>query len=169
MAMILVLVGAAAVAGGEREKPWYKDPGTAMTLKASGFVFKARLPRGWSTTDGQVVPPEAFASSCQVHGEFLTNREWNRLLVSALDLRNMAHAAREERFVLRIGGHPAVSSRYSSDGNTVINVYVNLSEVEPDSASVWSFKGDTTQEGQDCALQFMSFIGTATITRDTGE
>jgi hypothetical protein len=169
MAMILALVGAAAVAGGEREVPWYKEPGTAMTLKSSGFVFKARLPRGWSVKDGAVAPPEAFASSCQVRGEFLTNHEWNRFLVSALGLRSVARATGEERFVRRIGGLPAVSSRYTDDGHTVINIYVNLSEVEPDSASVWSFKGDTTQEGQDCALQFMSFIGSATITRDTGE
>jgi hypothetical protein len=169
MAMIVMLVGAATMAGGEREVPWYKDPGTAVTLTSSGFVFTARLPRGWSVTNGQVVPPETFASSCQVHGEFLTNREWNRFLVAALDPRNLARTAREERFVRRIGGHPAVSSRYTSDGTTVINVYINLSDAEPDSASVWSFKGDTTQEGQDCALQFMSFVGSANITRDAGE
>jgi len=169
IAMMLTLVAAAAVAAGEREVPWYKDPGTAVTLKASGFIFKARLPRGWSVTGGEVVPPETFTSSCQVHGEFLTNREWNRFLVAALDPRNFGRAAREERFVRRIGGLPAVSSRYTSDGNTVINIYVNLSEIEPDSASVWSFKGDTTQEGQDCALQFMSFVSSATITRDAGE
>ena len=68
-----------------------------------------------------------------------------------------------------IGGHPAVSSRDTSGGKTVMNVYINLSEAEPDSASVWSFQGEKTKEGGDCELQFLAFISSANITRDTGE
>src|SRR5260221_4856447 len=168
MLLVVAFVGT-AMAGGEREVPWYRDPGSAVTLKSSGFVFKARLPRGWSVTDGAVVPPEAFASACHVRGEFYRNREWTRFLVSALDLGDVVHASRQQRVLRRIGGLPAVSSRDTSGGNTVMNVYINLSEVEPDSASVWSFQGEKTQEGRDCELQFLAFVTSAAITRDEGE
>src|SRR5260221_6874642 len=149
MLLVVAFVGT-AMAGGEREVPWYRDPGSAVTLKSSGFVFKARLPRGWSVTDGAVVPPEAFASACHVRGEFYRNREWNRFLVSALDLGDVVHASRQQRVLRRIGGPSAGSSPDTSGVAYAVNGYINLFAEEPHNAFLLRFPGAQTQAWHEC-------------------
>lgn len=146
-----------------REKPWYTQPGTPMTLESSGFVFKASLPQGWSfTTDREILPPPAFASACRLRGHFYTDREWNRVLAPAL----LAPSAEGARVVQKIGGHEAVSRRSASDTVTVHEFYINLSALQPDSGTVWRFEGSASTEGLECELQFYALINSATITRD---
>src|SRR3989337_2516153 len=88
---------------------WYTQPGTPITVEWSGFELRTRMPEGWSyTTDHAFVPPPDLASSCRVRGVFHVDRQWDHFLVSAL----RAHDG-DERYVLKIGGHPAVSSRYT--------------------------------------------------------
>jgi len=146
------------------EKPWYQEPGTPVTLKSGEFVFKARLPRGWSSTETEIVPPPAAASACRVHGTFYSNREWNRFLVAALESDNAARASKESREVLEIGGHPAVSERSSNGGTKVRTFYINLSDLAPDSLTVWRLESDRVEQARDCELQFIALMQSAEIT-----
>jgi hypothetical protein len=141
------------------EPRWYTQPGTPVTVEWSGFELRAMMPQGWAyTADHGFVPPPDFASSCRVRGVFHIAREWDRFLVSALRGRDG-----DERHVLKIGGHPAVSSRYMRNDRTIRNIYINLSDVRPDSGAVWTFEGSPTSEGSDCELQFVAMIQTLEV------
>lgn len=149
-----------------REPRWYTQPGTPVTLESSDFEFRAMLPQGWSfTTDHGFVPPPAFASSCRVRGGFYTDRKWDRFLVSALRPTDGMSTGEDGRTVLKIGGRPAVSNRYVRAPFTVRDIYINLSDLQPDSGAVWTFEGSPTPEGSDCELQFLAMIHSAKITR----
>lgn len=144
-----------------KEPRWYTRPGTPVTVESSGFELRVKMPHGWSyTTDHGFVPPPDFASSCSVRGVFHTDRNWDRLLVSALRAGDG-----EKRYVLKIGGHPAVSNRYVREARTIRNIYIDLSDLQPDSAAVWTFEGSPTPEGSDCEQQFVAMIQSAQITR----
>jgi hypothetical protein len=146
-----------------KEPHWYKRPATPVTVESSGFELRARMPEGWSySTDHGFVPPPDFASSCRVRGMFHTDRKWDRLLESAL-----RRGDGDERYVLKIGGHPAVSNRYAREGRTIRNIYINLADLQPDSSAVWTFEGSPTPEGSDCEQQFVAMIESAKITRAT--
>lgn len=149
-----------------REPRWYTQPGSPIILELSGFVFHANLPQGWSlTTDHVIVPAPAFASSCRVRGKFYTDVNWNSFLESALRSTNGVLAAEGTRSLQKIGGHPAVSNRYVRERVTVHDIYINLSDLQPDSGAVWTFEGSPTQEGLDCEAQFLFVINSATISR----
>jgi len=153
--------------GFARNKRWYEQPGTPVTLEASGFVLKAKLPHGWSfTQDRGFVPPPAFASVCRVRYEFYADREWHRVLEPALSRPAPVEGA---RFGLKIGGHEALSNRYVRETTIVRDVYINLSDLQPDSGAIWSFEAgaNTSQEEMDCETQFLAVINTAIITRRT--
>ncbi|HEU4886359.1 MAG TPA: hypothetical protein VFV49_00625 [Thermoanaerobaculia bacterium] len=149
-----------------KEPRWYQQPGTPVTLESSGFELRAMLPQGWTFTAEQgLVPPLEFASSCRVRGGFYTDRNWDRFLVSALRSTDSVLTAEEARFVLKIGGHPAVSNRYVREPFTVRDIYIDLSDLQPDSGAVWTFEGSPTPERSDCELQFLALIQSARITR----
>lgn len=149
-----------------KEPRQYKQPGTPVTLESSGFEFRATLPHGWSfTTDQGFVPPPDFASSCRVRGEFHTDRDWDRFLLSALRTTDGVRRAEDARIVLKVAGHPGVSNRYVREPYTVRDIYINLSDLQPDSGAVWTFEGSPTPEGSDCELQFLEMMHSATITR----
>jgi len=142
-----------------KEPRWYTQPGTPVTLVSSGFELRAKMPQGWSyTTDRGFMPPPTCASSSRVVGVFHTGREWDRFLASAL-------RDGDQRYVLKIGGHPAVSSRYAREGRTIRSIYINLSDLQPDSGAVWTFEGSSTPEGSECEQQFAAMIESAKITR----
>jgi hypothetical protein len=146
-----------------KEPRWYEQPGTPVTVESSGFELRTKLPQGWSFTKEQgFVPPPGLASSCRVRGWFYTDRNWDRFLVSALEPTNGVHDART---VMKIGGHPAVSNRYVREGRTIRDTYINLSDLHPDSGTVWTFEGSLTQEGSNCELQFLAMIQSAKIAR----
>jgi hypothetical protein len=148
------------------EPPWYTQPGTPVVLESSGFVFRANLPRGWSlTVDHVIAPPSAYASSCRVRGTFYTGLDWNSFLESSLRSANGVRAIDGTRFVQNIGGHPAVSNRYVRELSTVDDMYINLSDLQPDSGVVWTFEGNSTPEGVECEHQFLFMISRARITR----
>lgn len=148
------------------ESRWYTQPGRAVTLESSGFEFRALLPQGWSfTTEHGFVPPSALESSCRVRGGFHTNQSWDRFLVSKLRSTDGFRTADGARSVMKIGGHPAVSNRYVREPFAVHDIYINLSELQPDSGAVWTFEGTRTKEGTDCGLQFLALIQSARITR----
>ncbi len=166
LAMMGLFIGAAFSASPE-EIPWYRDPGTPITLRASGFVFETHLPRGWSTIDGEIIPPPELASACSVHGEFYPDRDWNHFLAAALGAGDFARASREKREVLKIGGHPAVSTEYRSDGKLVRSFYIDLSDRYRPAATAWTVEGDTTsREGLDCSDQFLMWMVSSRIVRD---
>lgn len=147
-----------------REPHWYMQPGTPVVLESSGFVFHATLPQGWSlTTDHVIVPPPAFASSCRVRGKFYTDVRWGSFLEAAFRSTNGVRAAEGTRFVQKIGGHAAVSNRYVRD-LVVHDMYIDLSDIQPDSGAVWTFEGSPTDEGLDCEAQFLAMISSARIT-----
>jgi hypothetical protein len=152
-----------ALCSSAKELPWYRQPGTPVTVEWSGFALRAKMPKGWSyTTDHGFVPPPSVASSCRVRGVFHTDREWDRFLVSALRASDGDH-----RYIFKIGGHPAVSSRYRREARTIRNIYIDLSDLQPDSGAVWTFEGSPTPEGSDCEQQFVMMIESARITRAT--
>jgi hypothetical protein len=156
----------AAPLSSAREPPWYTQPGTPVVLESSGFVFQANVPRGWSLTiDHVIAPPPAYASSCRVRDTFYTGLDWNSFLESALNSTNGVRATEGTRLVQKIGGHPAVSNRYVRELFTVYDMYINLSDLQPDSGAVWTFEGNSTPEGLDCEHQFLFMINSATITR----
>lgn len=139
---------------------WYRHPGTPVTIEWSGFELRAMLPQGWSATASGFAPPADLASSCHVRGVFHTDRKWDDFLVSSL-------LAGDERYVLKIGGHPAVSSRYVREARTIRKIYIDLAALQPDSGAVWTFEGNPTPEGSDCERQFVAMIQSARITRAT--
>ena len=67
-------------------------------------------------------------------------------------------------FLALVGGHPAVSNRYTRDGRTIRNIYIDLSDVQRDSGAVWSFEGSPTPEGRDCEQQFVAMIHSVKVT-----
>lgn len=147
-----------------REPHWYTQPGTPVVLESSGFVFHAILPRGWSlTTEQLIVPPPAMGSSCRLRGEFYTDVRWGSFLEAAFRSTDGVSTAKGTRFVQKIGGHAAVSNRYVRD-LVVHDIYINLSDIRPDSGAVWTFEGSSTEEGLDCEAQFLAMINSATIT-----
>jgi hypothetical protein len=73
----------------------------------------------------------------------------------------------DERYVLKIGGHPAVSSRYMRNDRTIRKIYIELTNLQPDSGAVWTFEGSPTPEGSDCELQFVAMIQSVKITRSS--
>jgi hypothetical protein len=140
------------------------QPGTPVVLESSGFVFHASLPRGWSlSTDDVIVPPPAFASSCRVRGKFYTDVKWDSFLEAAFRSTNGVRAPEGTRSVQKIGGHAAVSNRYVRD-LVIHDIYIDLSDIRPDSGAVWTFEGSSTEEGSQCEVQFLAMIGTAKIT-----
>jgi len=149
-----------------REPQRYTQPGTPVTLESSAFELRATLPHGWSFTADQVfVPPPGWASSCRVRGVFYTDVNWDRFLVSALRSSDGVGRTEDARMVLKVAGHPAVSDRYVREPFTVRDIYINLSDLQPDSGAVWTFEGSPTPEGQDCEIQFLAMMHSATITR----
>jgi hypothetical protein len=149
-----------------REPRRHPLPGTPVTLESSGFVFRATLPHGWSfTADQGFVPPPDLASSCRVRGRFYIDRDWERFLTSALRATDGLRTAEDARYVLKIAGQPAVSNRYMREGFTIRDVYIDLSELRPDSGAVWTFEGSRSREESDCELQFLGMMHSATITR----
>lgn len=155
-----------AFSGFAKEPRWYERPGMPITLASSGFVFSAMLPHDWSfKAERGFVPPAQLASSCRVRSAFHSDRDWNRFLASALRSTDGLNAADDARIILKIGGHPAVSDRYVRGSVMVRNVYIDLSDLRPDSGAVWTFEGDATDEGTDCELQFLALIHSARITR----
>lgn len=152
-----------ALASFAKEPPWYQQPRTPVTVESSGFALGAMMPKGWSyTTDLGFVPPPDLASSCRVRGVFHTDRKWDRFLVSALRVGD-----RDERYVLKIDDHPAVSNRYAREGRTIRSIYIDLSDLQRDSGAVWTFEGSATPEGSVCEQQFVVMIESAKITRAT--
>jgi hypothetical protein len=148
-----------------KEPRWYKQPGTQVTLESSGFELRATLPHGWSfTTEQGFVPPPNLASSCRVRAEFYRDRNWDDFLVSALRSTDGVGRAEDARMVLKVAGHPAVSNRYVREPFMVRDIYINLSDLQPDSVAVWTFEGRPTTEGFDCELQFLAMFHSATIT-----
>ena len=136
---------------------------SAITLASSGFTLTAKVPAGWSTEDGQVLPPPAFRSACHVHAVFYRDRDWNRTLAIALGTDD-ASRAREKRTLSRVGGHRVVQNRFmDASGRTILNVYIDLEDLTPGGISVWSFDGTNTPEGRRCEHQFGTFIQTAAI------
>lgn len=142
---------------------WYEQPGTPVTVEWSGFELRARLPQGWSlTTDHGFAPPPELASSCGVRGVFHTGRNWDDFLASSLGAREGG-----DRYVLKIGGHPAVSDRYEREARTIRNIYIDLSALQSDSGSVWTLERSRTRAGSDCEQQFVAMIESAKIRRTT--
>ena len=143
-----------------------KQPGTPITIQSSGFELRAMLPQGWAFTPEQgFVPPPALASSCRVRGTFYTDRNWDDFLVSALRSNDVFRTRDDARTAHKIGGHPAVSNRYTRDTLTVRDIYINLSDLQPDSGAVFTFEGS---DNSDCEMQFVALIHSAAFktTRD---
>jgi hypothetical protein len=156
----------AAIVSFAGEPSRYKQQGTPVTLEWSDFEFRATLPHGWSfTTEQGFVPPPDFASSCRVRGRFHVDRNWDRFLVSALRSTDGVSKAKDARIVLKVAGYPAVSNRYVREPFTVRDIYINLSDLRPDSGAVWTLEGSPTPEGSDCELQFLEMMHSSTITR----
>jgi hypothetical protein len=144
----------------------FKQPGTPVILEWSGFEVRAMLPHGWSlTTDQGFVPPPELASSCRVRGELHTDRNWDRFLVPALRSTDDVRTGGVARVVLKVDGHPAVSNRYVRGPFTVRDIYIDLSDLQPDSLAVWTFEGAHTTEAAECERQFMAMVQGATISR----
>jgi hypothetical protein len=161
MAMSLLVAALPLLAA---DAPWYRQRGDRVTVSSSGFVLKTTVPRGWSTTEDQVVPPASFGSACHVRGEFYRDREWNHFLSAELDPENFVRLSAEHRNLLRIGGRPAVMARSESGGAVVVHVYINTSDLEPNTAALWTFTGDDSQDGLECEAQFEALIASASIT-----
>ena len=138
-----------------------KQPGTPVTIESSGFQMRAMLPQDWSFTAEQgFVPPPALAPSCRVRGTFYTDRNWDRFLVSALRSNDVYRT--DARVAMKIGDHPAVSSRYTRDAVTVHDIYINLADLQPDSGAVFTVESNG---GSDCEMQFVAIVHSASITR----
>lgn len=149
-----------------KEPRWSMKPGTPVTVESSGFELRATLPHGWSFTAEQgLVPPPELAPSCRVRSVFYTDRNWDRFLAPALRSTDGLLTSDDARMVLKMAGHPAVSNRYVREALTVRDIYINLSDLQPDSGAVWTFEGKRTPEASDCEMQFVSMIQSATITR----
>jgi hypothetical protein len=156
----------AAPSGLAKDRRWYTQPGTPVTVESSGFMVRTTLPHGWTFTDERgFVPPPALASDCRVRSAFHTDSNWDRFLVSILESTAGLSTARDARAVVKIGGHPAVSNRYVREGTVVHDYYINLSELQPGSFAVWTFEGSTTAEAGDCEMQFMTLVHRGRITR----
>jgi hypothetical protein len=134
------------------------------TITVDRFVITAGLPDGWSVEDGEVQPPAALRSSCRVHGAIFSGRDWNRTLAAGLDPANVIRASNEHRELFRIGGHEAVRNEYTdSSGRTVVDIYINLTDLAPDTVALWHFDGAKTAEGRQCRIAFGFFIDSATF------
>jgi len=115
----------------------YMHPGTQVTLEFSGFVFRATLPHGWSVTaDQTIVPPPELTSSCSVRRRVRTEGDWDDFVVSALRSANGAHPPDGTRILVKVGGHQAVSNRYMREASTIRDIYIDLSDLRPDSGAV---------------------------------
>ena len=159
-----------ALSGMAKEPRWPQAPRTPVTLESSGFEIRTTLPQGWSyTTPEGFIPPADRASTCRVRLVIHTNREWDAVLVPALRATEGAQTNKDARFVMKAGGHPAVSNSYIRAPRMVRDIYINLSALQRDSAAVWTFEGSRTAEGSDCELQFLSIVQSAKIQKIADE
>lgn len=165
--VVAVSIVVSAIVAFAHGAPWYTQRGSRIEVKSSGFVLEATVPRGWSATENEVVPPSAFGSACRVRGEFYRDREWKHFLAAELDPADLARLSAEQRSVLAIGGHPAVIARSGSGGTIVVHVYINTSDLQPDSAALWTFTGDDSRDGLECEAQFRAFISSVSITLES--
>lgn len=159
---LLVLVSLSGFA----KEPQRVRPGRPVTLEASGFELRTTLPHGWSfTTEEGFTPPPELVSSCRVRTRFHTEGNWDGLVVRELRSTDATLVGSNPRTVVKIAGHQAVPNYHRRKPFRVLDLYVDLSDLQPGSGMVWTFEGNPNWQGSDCEVQFLSMVNSATITR----
>ena len=159
--IVLCIAALSVMAKGPR---WFERPATPVTLQSSVFEIRTMLPHGWSyTAAAGFAPPADVVPPCRVRVVLHTNRKWDAMLVPALRATEGARTSEDDRFAMKVGGHPAVSNRYVRGPHILRDIYIDLSGLQPDSAAVWTFEGDRSAAGSDCELQFLSIVRSGRI------
>jgi hypothetical protein len=150
MRTLLLAFALAALPALADEIPWYKEPGTPMTLQTPGLVLHAKLPRGWTAKDDAITTPH---EGCTMNVQFHLDRDWDDFLVSTL-------TPDSRREILLLNDRPAVSENFVRSDAKLWKTYVRI---EPHALVTMTLRQTLPIANGDCALQYFAFTSSVIV------